>query len=233
MQKWRNYSFMRFIRLLAAWLWEHLGTISMVIGWIASFGVPAWFASATEWLGKYGPIAWVSAGFIGVLVFSMVWLVVAVARKIWINSTVHKKFYDSADRVNPMETYFSRKRIKLEDLLPPGSGFVEGKTFEDCELIGPLNVLSIDSFLESNRFESVDHIAISPSANVLNARVFHKCHFRRCKFFNVSFLIAAEFVEHVTNWGGTNWITLPLNKGDPALTPSLPAPPDTESEKPL
>ncbi len=192
-----------------SWFWEHSGNIVTFIGWLVSFGIPAWIGYLTDWVAAYGPIGWLICGAMGVLVTATISVLIAWARHMFINASIQKKFYQTADRINPMQSHFLRNRIKLEDLLPPGIGWVEGKTFEDCDLVGPLNILTIDVTMHGNFFESVDHIEIAADTlyNIKNARVFKDCTFRKCRFYNVSFLINEVNYDNVTSIGGANWIT--------------------------
>jgi len=206
-----------------AWFWEHSGNIVTFIGWVVSFGIPAWIGYITDWVAAYGPIGWVACGALGVLTTAVVSVLAALARKIYINASIAKKFYQASDRINPMKTHFLHERIKLEDLLPPGTGWVEGKTFEDCDLIGPLNIASYECTWHGNLFQSVDHILIDVevAGNIKNARVFQNCRFIKCAFYNVSFLVAESNYESATQLGGTNWIT-PVPKKDSVKLPPSP-----------
>lgn len=48
---------------------------------MSSFGISAWAVAATEWLNEYGPVAWVSAGFAGAIVFLIGWFLFALSRE--------------------------------------------------------------------------------------------------------------------------------------------------------
>ena len=94
--------------------------------------------------------------------------------------------------------------------------------FENCDLIGPLIVASFGCSYWGNLFDSVDHILISsdPDVRVKNARTFQDCTFKKCKFYNVSFLVGEPHYEYVTSLGGANWITVAPKKDPVSLPPS-------------
>lgn len=203
------------IKRAGIWLWDHGNDVLSYGGWILSFSIPAWFGHITDWVSAYGPIGWVVCGFAGLLAFVLSAAIWSFARAKFVSATIARNFYQTSDRIDPMKTHFLNQRLNLEDFLPPGAGFVEGKTFEGCELIGPLNILTVDTFVTACTFEVVDHIMIDieKALNIRNARIFKDCTFKKCKFFHVSFLIVEGAYENVTMQGGTNWITsTPITK---------------------
>ena len=208
------------IRRAWAWCWEHFGNILTIFGWVVSFGVPAWIGYITDWVSAYGPIGWLACGMAGLLTFVAGFWIYSFAREKYINSTISKTFYEKTDRINPMQTHFLDARIRLEDLLPPGTGWVTGKTFEKCDLIGPLNIATYNCIMQGNHYASVDHIMIDPECidRIMNARGFSDCRFLGCTFYNVSFLVGLPNYDYVTGLGGSNWITLPPSGAKAAIT---------------
>ena len=215
------------LKKFGQWSLDNVGNIISYFGWAVSFSIPAWFGHLTEWVLAYGPIGWVVCGFAGLLAFVLIAAIWAFAREKIVSTTIARNFYQTSDRIDPMKSHFLNQRLNLEDFLPPGTGFVEGKTFEGCELIGPLNILTFDTIVTACTFEVVDHIMIDieKALNIRNARIFKDCTFKKCKFFHVSFLIAESAYENVTMQGGTNWITpTPMTKIQNSI-------PESDSEK--
>ncbi|MGD9658708.1 MAG: hypothetical protein AB7U61_13910, partial [Methylocystis sp.] len=64
---------------------------------MASFAIPAWAVSVTQWMNVYGPIGWVASGMAGLLCGAIVILVVnlVVLSRIRINAT--RIFYRDRD----------------------------------------------------------------------------------------------------------------------------------------
>lgn len=95
--------------------------------------------------------------------------------------------------VNPLDSYFSKKQIRLIDLLLQGESSIRSKTFEECHLIGP----AIIGFRGSVVLEACNWNGPSMDA------VFHEvpsgttivgpigivdCVFRRCNFRGIGMM---------------------------------------------
>lgn len=152
-------------------------------------------SGVVAWIGEYGPVGWLVAFVAGALAFAITSLVLTKTYAAWVGVKLRKQFYGVADRTDPMKPHYLNERIRLEDLLPPGDDIVENKTFENCQIIGPLNIFPIWIGLEGNLFSSVDHILVTEDAikelRLSNCRIFRNCRFIKCRIYNVSFLIGA------------------------------------------
>lgn len=178
---------------------------------MASFAIPAWAASASDWISSYGPIGWVGAGFIGLIIGVFAIKALTAIKIAMININITKKFYENGDKINPLDKHFLNIRIHLRDLLPPGPGIIEGKTFENCELIGPLNIFPFQCAISGNLYTAVDYIVVDNQkaidGKILNSAIFKDCRFLNCKIFFVSFLVMENSFEVFDATGGCNWIT--------------------------
>lgn len=94
--------------------------------------------------------------------------------------------------IDPQETYFSKKRIRLADLIFEGSLHVESKTFEDCYIYGPAMVsLQSDARLDHctlNGDPGAIFTIIEPGQTVQGIILIDGCVFRRCTFLYIGFL---------------------------------------------
>ncbi|MGD9657470.1 MAG: hypothetical protein AB7U61_07485, partial [Methylocystis sp.] len=110
-----------------------------------------------------------------------------------------------------MKRHFLDERVYLKDLLPPGRGAVTSKTFERCEIVGPLNIYPIGGIIQNCVYHAVDYVMLDEdkvkSGNIHNCFVFNDCRFIDCKIFFVSFLITEGAFEAYNSMGGCNWIT--------------------------
>ena len=52
-----------------------------------------------------------------------------------------ERWKEKVDSFNPLDPEFTRKRIKILDLMHPVSQKIERKRLIDCELIGPANIV--------------------------------------------------------------------------------------------
>ncbi|WP_018407543.1 hypothetical protein [Methylocystis rosea] len=194
-------------------IWQALSGSAL----LASFALPAWAAATTEWISSYGRIGWVAAGFSGLLVGVIAVYVMTSIKISLIKMSITRLFYQEGQRINPLDIHYLNKRINLRDLLPPGPGIIENKTFENCELVGPLNIFPVNCILQRNLYTAVDYIVVdnekSRSGKILNAAIFNNCRFLNCKIYFVSFLIMEESFEVFDSWGGCNWITQTPKEG--------------------
>jgi hypothetical protein len=197
-----------------------------------SFAIPAWATHASAWLASYGPIGWVAAGFAGLCIFVILaWVCVITYGKIQLSS-LNRRLLSRADAVNPLDTHFHRKRIFLQSFLAPSGDPVEGKTFSQCEIVGPLNIIPFGCLITKSLYVSSDYIMVSNDAinlgTIRNGHVFRNCQFTECKFYFVSFLISEAAFELFDRAGGCNWIThIPVRQLDllaPATAVETPQP---------
>src|ERR1041384_3259578 len=96
---------------------------------------------ASAWFNEYGPVAWVGSGLLGLLVFFGIYALWADARLFLANATAVRKWQDTIETINPLDSEFTRRRINSNDLRNPITGRVIGKKFIDCQFIGPANLL--------------------------------------------------------------------------------------------
>src|SRR5207248_10378109 len=86
-----------------------------VLGAASASGASAWAAHASAWLNKYGPIAWVGSALVGLLIFSVIYLLWARARLALANTAAVRKWQESVDSINPLDQEFTRRRINPND----------------------------------------------------------------------------------------------------------------------
>lgn len=110
---------------------------------------------------------------------------------------------------DPMARVYENKRLYLRDLAPVGRKQVVGKSFINCEIIGPgtaiLGLRSSESkpfpvMKDSHTFD-VDCIEFDPARQSNLAISFLDCDFAECKFYHMTLLFMSR--ENDT----LNWIT--------------------------
>lgn len=172
-----------------------------------------WAAHATRLLQPYAPLSWVAsaltAGFLCAGIFAFYG-----RGKLWLTTeTVRREFYKNTDRLNPLETTFRERRINILDLASPIEPVIRGKTFIDCEIIGPAIVcLSATSpgkggmngvaFIDCNACKVRDNFFLS------NGLMFEDCTFLRGKMFRITLFIPVSGYQHIkSNMPGMLWLT--------------------------
>jgi membrane protein implicated in regulation of membrane protease activity len=208
------------------WRWlakqaDRLQTSITIWGLIAGSAMTStvfvWVARATAWLDAWGPIAWLAAGAIGVLAFLCFAIVcVALSQAIFL-ARYQRRLYKRPDAIDTMQTQYHGKRIVLETLFPPFPGYLEGRTFENCDIIGPLNIIPLGTSIAKSNYVSTDYILVTPEAlnagRIYNARIIKDSRFIDCRFYNISILISDLAYNVYNNSGGCNWITHPPAQG--------------------
>lgn len=196
-----------------------------------SFALPAWAASAAKIFVAYSPFSWVVAGFAGLLGFSL-----SVAAFGWGSKTYTRSKYDNTmlakgALIDPLAKTFEKKRIFLNEFLLPSHPYCDGKTFIDCEIVGPANIyLEIGNNINEPKLPRCDAVLLDPSKIFYNGYIFRNCTFRGCSFLRVTFFFNITEHPNAKNVEWLNWISndsqgeLPfMLTGEAPATLSLPS----------
>ena len=179
---------------------------------MTSFGLPAWAVYAMDIFSQYSPLSWVLAGFLGLFLW-------VTARLLWVwgSKTIIKLKYDarmieSGDPINPLDLTFEGKRIYIDDLVLPSHPIIIGKTFVNCDLVGP----AVIYFPTANqateiRPPKVDGVWLDPSKEFYNGFTFINCVFRGCSFQRITILASVENYDSWKDNENLNWISIPPN----------------------
>ena len=198
-------------RLLSGieWRWS-LGTlVSSKLIPTTSFALPAWATWASRMFSDYAPLSWVIAGFSGLLVYAACVAMHGFGRHRTVRSRYDEKFLSGTGGVDPLSKVFEGKRIFLNDFILPSNPLVNGKTFVDCEIVGPANIyLDHDNNINEIQAGKVDAVALSGKNQFINGFVFTSCTFRKCTFHRITLFFHPEEARLIAgldlNW--LNWI---------------------------
>lgn len=178
-----------------------------IVGWAT------WFAGLFQ---QYAPASWVIAAVLGAAVGALIILLAVLSReRLQIIRFRNNVF--AASQINPLDPMFTARRLRIVDLAPPVGAFIDNKTFTDCEIIGPANVMFAGCSFVGSGGNIVDGIVIKSGFSPLNGFGFRNCTFTRCRFYLMTFMIPEpEFEFFQGTHPGLNWIT------DTPDQPSLP-----------
>lgn len=175
----------------------------------------AYFASGTDRINQFGAWGWLSAGIAAFLSSSIAFAVIA-RTKLWrFEAKRRARVAGDSSPFDPMASTYENKRLYLRDLAPAGRRLVQGRTFLNCEIVGPGTIILFirsnehkpwPSMSESHMIDS-DVVQIAPGAESALAVGFPDCNFHGCKFFHLTLLFFAR--EAGGNW---NWITPDLQQ---------------------
>jgi len=227
-------------RLFLGIEWK-LSLVGIMLGAAGSFALPAWALRAANMFSQYAPFSWVVAGFSGLLAYAIfIWLV-GLGRSNLVRSKYDAKFMQETGGVDPLAKVFEGKRIYLNDFVLPSQPQVVGKTFVDCEIVGPANMyFEFDNSVDDIQPGLVDAVALSGERQFYNGVLFRNCKFRACTFHRVTLFFQAKEALRIEGLNWLNWIS-PMPPADllteqdkPSLIEdrSVQSPQETEEEKP-
>ena len=176
-------------------------------GLVVSFALPAWAVRAAQIFADYAPFSWVVAGFLGVFLAALIRLLWNLAYRVKVNAKYDALFIERGSDFNPLDLTFERKRIYLDNFALPSWTQIEGKTFIECDIIGPACMYFHSSNTASPvRPPKVDAIWLSPSARYSNGFTFKDCIFRNCSFQRITMFASIENYERWKDNPNFNWI---------------------------
>ncbi len=208
---------------------------------VGSFALPAWAAEAAGVFSEYAPLSGVVAGFVGLLLYVVAVFIYGTGQQRSVRSRYDAKFMQETGGVDPLARVFEGKRIYLNDFVLPSQPQVIGKTFVDCEIVGPANMyFESDNSVDDTKPGLVDAVALSGKRQFLNGVAFRNCKFRSCTFHRVTLFFQPEESLRIQHLNWLNWISpLPLaelltDQDKPSLIEdqSDQSPPEPQEETP-
>lgn len=165
--------------------------------------VTGWIATVTTILDGYSPLSYWVAGLFGTLLFAFILFATNRAVLAFHQSRRLAALRKPVDAVNPLESSFSNQRIDLHSFVDPITHRVSGKTFTDCELVGPalvwLTRCNIDSRATSKPTllgSDVISVEAVPEGTMMqtspNVIVLRECHFVNCSFISTVILMQED-----------------------------------------
>jgi hypothetical protein len=178
---------------------DHLSIWVLIVGSSAFAFAWGWAAKGASSLSEYGPIVWVAAGTFGACLFIILALGYAKARSMLARTAIERRFFSRPDAVNPLETEFRKQRIHLLDLVSPIEPIIRGKTFIDCELIGPVNIFLSGRYnISYNDMTEICGVLVKEGAPALNCIVLQDCTIMKSKMHRITLYVP----ETAYQWAG-------------------------------
>lgn len=190
------------------WVWEHFERVGLLIGWAVTGGLFAWAAKAANVLEKYAPFSWVLAGFFGLLLAALTYRIGVAAYRQQVRNRYDAKLLAQGGAIDPLAKTFEGKRIFLNEFILPSHPLIEGKTFINCQIIGPANViLVVGNSVNEPRMPHCDAVLMHKESRPVNGFAFSNCTFRECSFQRVTFLVPIDEYPTARGVNWLNWIT--------------------------
>ena len=191
--------------------WDTRISIALhITGGVASFAVPAWAVRATDMFDQSAPASWVAAGFIGLIIFVVARLLWAAATSIHTRAKYNARFIErTGGAFNPLDLTFQNRRIYLEDFVLPSHPLVEGKTFINCDIIGPANIFwQYGNQANPIRPPVIDAVCLEARNAFNNGIIFRDCIFRNCSFQRITVFAVPELYPDWKDNANLNWISV-------------------------
>jgi len=202
---------------LAGYVWSGLVIVNTF--------VTAHFASLNAWIASFGPLGYWSVGLLGGLLAALIGLLIARIRLWWITGAAIDKWKKDVSSVNPLDDQFTKLRLRLLDLAHPITKKISNKTFVNCELMGPANIMVTGTGgFNTTSFMNCDIVVMRPPPPELpvhNCVVLENVHVVGGSLWNVTLLIPLTMVPTFQAMGATILTAIP------DAAPVLPLTPNT------
>ncbi len=160
----------------------------------ASGTISGWLAAETKWLASYGPISWWVAALVGATITILILIGIAYLRYMWIKGAAIREWQKETNDINPLDLEFTRRRIKIIDLVNPITRSVSKKRFIDCELMGPAIIMFKNNInVNSAAFINCDIVVMRPKG----ALVFNVASFDDVQIFGGSVYNCTIYIPEV------------------------------------
>jgi hypothetical protein len=187
---------------LAQWAYDRIANNWTRIVSLGGGAAMIYLSTITGWLSALG-----AAGIFGasVLTVIVIWLGIAAAQVLRIKVRTQKaeldafnKWKEQVSQINPLSSNYNGIRIAINDLVHPIRRSIENKTFTDCELIGPSNLVLIGNGNYVNvEFNNCYIVVLKPADRILmhNAVRLSNVNIFRSAIWNATIFISGRDVK--------------------------------------
>lgn len=210
------------------WRWSLFALISAALG---SFVIPAWAVRTAQLFSEYAPASWIFGGFAGLLFAGISFALFAWGRVKWVRANIDSLMSGKGAWVDPLAKSYEDRRIYLGALCLPSFPLLENKTFINCEIIGPANIVpEYGNNIQEPRYPICDAVLLRQDHKLFNAVILRNCTFRNCSFQQITFLVPFTERQTMGNWdflnkiseGDTNIQPITQQNDLPVLPPTTP-----------
>jgi len=185
--------------------WANLEGLALLVGWAVCSFAFAWAVDSSRIFANLAPFTWVMAAFVGAALSAGIWRLGATAQRQMIRNRYDSKLYAQSGVVDPLARTFESKRIYLNDFALPSRPLIENKTFIDCEIIGPANIILLaGNSISGQRGPTCDALVVTDDFEPSNGYAFRNCTFQGCSFMRITILSARGEVDAARRGG--DWL---------------------------
>lgn len=213
---WNNKKLVEFLQG-TEWklsLWNLLFSQSGLFAGISALS--GFLAYWSKVLADYSPFSYFLIAILTYFVLAIAARLFAAAKWISQSAALRDRLVNTYN-INPLEDIFKGTRLKASELLPIVGHKVVGKTFINCDLVGPLNAAFRTCRFTNNKADMADAVLITAGVVPNNGVLFENCVFDRCNFYYWTFNIHQEFIDEFISygWNNLNVLNRPLNPAPP------------------
>jgi hypothetical protein len=200
---------MDFFRRIPKATWIDIGNIALVVAWALAAGMFAWGVSASGIFDRYAPFSWIFAAFVGAGLAALICHAGVAAYRQFIRSRYDAKLVAKGGALDPLARTYERKRIYLNEFALPSKPLIEGRTFIECEIIGPANVVLVSgNTVTDQQLPVCDAFLIAAGSEPTNGYAFRNCIFRNCAFVRVTLMVMSAELETARRMDWLRWISV-------------------------
>jgi hypothetical protein len=176
-------------------------------------GGATYFSSITNWaqdIGGLGVWILITAAFLlTYLSITLVRYQNAKRKVLESQASLIDKLHADITPMNAIESSYSKVKIKIADLNNPIKNSIQNKTFTNCQVLGPANVLLLGSSNVINcEFINCDFVVIRNNITIYNVIVLKDISFINCELTQLTFYIPLDAISKFSNTPGIGFISL-------------------------
>ncbi|MBK6897670.1 MAG: hypothetical protein IPH06_13890 [Alphaproteobacteria bacterium] len=173
------------------------------------FSVLAYF---TEAFLDLAPFSYGLAFLIGFVFYSLGWYIWGQYRISVAKSRILELSVGPKSSINPLNNHFENQRIYISDFFVPYDPVIKGKTFLNCEIMGPFNIIIPQGgrgTFDGVDFYECDFIEAKPNAFAHVGIGLFDVSFKNCKFYKFTIIVPPDIANQLRSIKelDINWVT--------------------------
>jgi hypothetical protein len=166
-----------------------------IVGTAGSGGFMTYLAAITKWLEPWGPIGWGVIGLGSIIItnlgIAIAFYIYAVAKQ----RSVQLRYIESkigSSSANILAPIHHNERINLVDFFHPFYKPTKQVRFENCDLMGPSNILIAGCMFDGCNFVDCETVIVLPDSQLRGVTFFEGCHFVNSRLYRCTLFMPME-----------------------------------------
>jgi hypothetical protein len=167
----------------------------------AMSGLVAYLSAGVNWINQMGAFGWALVGVLTFAILSASLLGFSVAKEKWTHAKIARDKAAPSDSVNPLESEFTKRRIRLSDMVRPSTQRIVDKTFTDCQLLGPMMISPVfGTEFNGTTFVNCNWVVVKPGL-IYNVIGLERVKVRGGDLSDVTILVPEDGLEMIRALG--------------------------------